>query len=209
MKVTTKKINKVYILDSSVFLLVLIIFAISITVLGKAVQNYSDTQNNINNTNLTNQINDDVISKFQKIDLTKNNFSDSLPSQITVVNWVEQLETIAGDIGVKETVTFTNAELTKDNILVPAQVSGNTPFLNANLTITGKYNQVLAFIDMLNHSYYYTRIDAVTFSATKSTNGSNATGTIPTPTPTANISQTVTSTITIDLFVKDLAKQTS
>jgi len=200
------KNNKYYIIDGLVFLLVLAAFIGVLLFMNKSISQYTGIKNEINSTKLTYQLNSQTISNYQKSNVGKTNFLDSLPTQDTLVNWISQLEQMASNTGTSETLTFTGGELAKGDIVLPGNsINSQSPTIGADLVIRGTYNTVLDYIYLLEHGYYYTKIDGITFSYISKS--STSSGPALTPTPASSPNQTVTATLTIEVFVKDATSQ--
>lgn len=190
-KLKNIKFNKKYLVDTVIILVSCGIFAYSYMFLSGSISGYTSTEDNIQSKLEASTQNDAVISSFKKSNVSGINYLDALPTQNTISSWINQEEVVATLAGVTNTVTFTNGELTKDNIVLLTPIAGNTPILNTNIIVRGGYNQILSFVSMLENDYYYTRINSVTLSAAGGQTVS---------------SHTVTASLNVDLFVQDISQ---
>lgn len=185
------KINKKYVIDTLIVAVSIGIFIYSYMFLGSAVKGYISTENNIQSKIEASSENDSVIQAFKKSDVGQMDYLEALPTQNTITNWIGQEEEIATLAGVSSSISFTNGELTKDNIVLLTPPKGNIPLLNTNIVIRGTYNQILSYITMLDNDYYYTRINSITLAAASGQN-------VP--------AHTVTASLNVDLFVQDISQ---
>lgn len=197
------KTNKQYLIDLIVFLVVLAGFFSTLFFLMGQISTYNKVQNAIASTTLTYQLNDATIKEFNAKGISPDIFTDALPTQQTLVNWIVQTELMAKNAGVSQTLNFTAANLTKTNIIVPQVTSGQPPLITVDILVSGTYNQILSYIGLLGSSYYYTRINSISFASIQT----KSTGITPTPTPGATKAGPVNATITLDLFVKTVEGQ--
>jgi len=178
------------------------LFLICLSYLHIEIDKYISMQKDISALENTYAANDLISSNIKKTSIDVHAYINTLPTQNTVIKWVEQTENIAKATNVQQTLTFASGQLTKDSILIPPQ-SGATgvPSISGNIVVKGSYNAVLSYIAMLQKDYYYTKIDGMTFS--NSTANGPSTTTPPTPTPKNPQSGGVVTNVSFHLFVKE------
>jgi hypothetical protein len=209
--------NKYYVIDGTIFLVAVVGFFVCNSVLAQRISHYTQTQTTIASTILTNQTNDQTVQQFNGDHITLD--SGSLPTEKTLVNWVNQTETMASIAGVTQTLSFSNGELTKGHIIIQQESGTSIPFITTTIGLTGKYDQILAYVYLLEHSYYYTRIDSFNFNVNReaSTSGSSSsTSGSSSSSSSSSSSQApidaaapVIASVTVDLFVSDAVSPTA
>jgi len=175
--------------------------------LQNTVQTYLKTQDNIASLQGAMTQNAVTVGNFKKESIIQSWLTDSLPTQITLVNWIQQMDTTATNAGVTQSLSFSSGALTKNTIVIPQGTeSGSLPSVGFTVVISGSYDNILSYIALLNHSYYYTKITQINFSANGGSTVSNSGGSTVTVTP-AQSSGAVTATLNGVLYVDNTSVQ--
>lgn len=185
------KIRQNFLTDTIFFGIALATFMGSIVLLVSSSGQYRQVQENIAGLQQTANINKATIEAFKKSNPDNANIALILPSQNTIVSWIQQTEIIASKAGVSQTLTFTNASITKDSIVVSG-IPSAAPTIQLSNVLKGSYKGILTYITMLQNNYYYTKIDSIAFSATKASGSTSI----------------ISANITLELYVQNITYQT-
>lgn len=167
MKKLDKK-TKNAILYFSTLLICAVICYISLQNFNHEVKTKNDDLDSLHNVKNQYLQETQLMSQYNNLKNSALSFSYVLPTQSTVVLWIKQIEIISQLLNLTENLSFEDAQLTSQGIVVtsPTEPAG---MLSATITLSGTYDNIIAFIDALNKSYYYTQIDGITLSS--ETNG--------------------------------------
>ncbi len=156
-----KKIFKQF----NIFLIIFFVFSLSLFIF--LFMNFLSVENNymqINSSLISEQNtilqNDLTIEKFNKFTINQNLFT-TLPNQNNITSWVQQIEIMSADANLKETLSFNNADLTKQGIVINSNTQSTNQYLTASVQLEGTYNNIYSFIEMLSKSIFYTKINSI------------------------------------------------
>lgn len=90
---------------------------------------------------------------------------NTLPTNTSLIDWVRQENTMASLAGLKNEITFANANISKNNITIIGNTSKSVPqTLGVAINVQGSFLEILNFIKMMESSYYFTNITSVAIS---------------------------------------------
>ena len=101
---------------------------------------------------------------------------NTLISQNSIINWVNQENIIANLTGTKAIISFGAATIYTKSIEIGASTTSPTSpsagkILPVNLNLTGNFSGILNYIRMLENSYYFSNITFINITAQKGYTG--------------------------------------
>jgi hypothetical protein len=110
---------------------------------------------------------------YQKQQYTKkvNFLYNTLISQNSITNWVNQENIIANLTGIKAIIAFGSATVYTKSIQIGSGTSSTTSssgkILPVSLNVTGNFAGILNYIRMLENSYYFSNINLINLTSQK------------------------------------------
>ncbi|MHB8442929.1 MAG: hypothetical protein ACYDAS_00970 [Patescibacteria group bacterium] len=97
----------------------------------------------------------------------------TIPSNKTILTWAQQEDTMAMLAGLKNQIVFQSAIISKSGISVSggiAPVTTGPQPLTVNINLQGPFPNVVEFINLLENSYFYTNLTALSINEQPSAN---------------------------------------
>ena len=126
---------------------------------------------------LQNKANQDVSMYKEKQTYQKSivYIKNTLPTNLSLINWVRQENIMANLAGVRNQITFANALLSPNNITIVGSTTKTVPqILAVTIDLQGSFSNILEFIKMVENSYYFTNIESIAINSQTGVNYLNA-----------------------------------
>ena len=90
------------------------------------------------------------------------NIQNTIVTNNTLLNWVNQENLVASITGNANTIEFQDATVTQNNIQINGSTS-NAPIqdLIVNINLQGNFQQLVNFLAMMENSYYFTNVTSI------------------------------------------------